>query len=61
MKVQSKFDIVLHEVPSDVRDKVLKWRGRILLNNVIAFFFFTQKDYGNALKYTFEAQSLAVE
>lgn len=52
---------MLHEVPHDVRDRVIKWRGRILLQNIVAFFFYCQKDYGNALKYTFEAQSLAVE
>jgi hypothetical protein len=38
-----------------VQDKIMKWRGRILHHNILAYFFYSMKDYGNALKYTFEA------
>ncbi|TNV84817.1 hypothetical protein FGO68_gene3064 [Halteria grandinella] len=57
----SKIDICFYELPIFLHQKVLKWRGRILHQNLLAYFFYQLKDYGNALKYTFEAQSLAVE
>lgn len=53
----SKYDIAFFEVNNDLHNHVVKWRGRILLHNIIAYFFYLQKDYGNALRYTFEAQS----
>ncbi|CDW84192.1 UNKNOWN [Stylonychia lemnae] len=40
---------------------MVKWRGRVLMNNILAYFFYQVKDLGNALKYTFEAQQYAVE
>jgi hypothetical protein len=61
ISLKAKHDIAFFEVNNDLHNHVMKWRGRILLHNIIAYFFYLQKDYGNALRYTFEAQSQAVE
>ena len=52
-----KMDLAFYELKKSVQDQVQKWRGRILLHNIMAYFFYIQKDFGNALRCTFEAQS----
>ena len=50
-------DLAFYELKKSVQDQVQKWRGRILQHNIMAYFFYIQKDFGNALRCTFEAQS----
>jgi len=61
IKRSFKVDLAFFEVQYQELVQVKKWRGRILLSNIIAYFFYLNKDFGNALKYTFEAQSLSVD
>eukprot|EP00347_Sterkiella_histriomuscorum_P021464 403333886 len=58
----ARLDLTFFELQSlHLKKQLTKWRGRVLLNNILAYFFYVIKDFGNALKYTFEAQQYAVE